>query len=162
MTSREAKKLTKAMLVRNAAGKRWAVAAWWYCSLCELLQRSGGGEGWAMSGHGSNVRKGKRMNRKLFHVGSIVCLVVAVVLSTALVAQAQQRKAVQPEAITPQTHLVSCTLCFTCGGNWPSFQGEHDCGNSGCLPRERGSACSGSVTTIRSDRFPQLCCNASQ
>jgi hypothetical protein len=50
---------------------------------------------------------------------------------------------------------VSCQFCFTCGGDWGVFAGDN---HSPSAPIERGPGCSGALA-IRSDTFPQLCCN---
>jgi len=51
--------------------------------------------------------------------------------------------------------LQGCSLCFTCGGTFSVFQGAFT--NTGTGPSERGSSCSGTVST-RSDTRPFLCC----
>ncbi len=50
----------------------------------------------------------------------------------------------------------SCSLCYTCGGNWPTFSGVIPT-REGAMPYERGSACSGDLTPT-SDTTPYLCC----
>jgi hypothetical protein len=102
------------------------------------------------------------MNPKLFRVVSIFCLAVAVVLSTALLVQAQLKKPDPPPAeqqnVGPLFHTISaCTLCFTCGGSWPSAEGEIVLGATRSV-LERGSGCSGSPRRIN-DFAPRLCCN---
>jgi hypothetical protein len=57
-------------------------------------------------------------------------------------------------AINNQT-AVGCNFCFTCGGDWPVFSGSIR--SQGDHPTERGSGCSGSLTS-RSDSAPFLCC----
>lgn len=52
--------------------------------------------------------------------------------------------------------LQGCSLCFSCGGSFPIFQGAF---NTAASPQiqERGSSCSGSVAS-RTDTRPFLCC----
>ena len=62
------------------------------------------------------------------------------------------------DAGSPPQRSVSiqgCSLCFTCGGTFGVFQGAFT--NTGTSPQERGSSCSGSVTS-RADTRPFLCC----
>ena len=93
----------------------------------------------------------------------IICSIVGFVLATAWTVHAGQAVAppgsnkpitVTPQAINNQT-AVGCNICFTCGGDWPVFSGSIR--SQGDLPTERGSACSG-VLTSRSDSSPFLCC----
>src|SRR5262245_58842901 len=100
------------------------------------------------------------MNRESFRVVSIVCLVAAMVLSTVLVTQAQSTREGEEQKLVIQTHLVSCTLCFTCGGNWPTREGFINHTHL-VAQLERGSGCSGSPRSIV-DNAPRLCCNAAQ
>ncbi len=57
-------------------------------------------------------------------------------------------------AINNQT-AVACNFCFTCGGDWPVFAGSIR--SVGDRPTERGSQCSGALTS-RTDSSPFLCC----
>src|SRR4030095_3173886 len=57
----------------------------------------------------------------------------------------------------PTPPLALCTICFTCGGSWPSFQGAFHTVNTGMLTQERGSNCSGGFTAT-DDSNPFLCC----
>lgn len=57
-------------------------------------------------------------------------------------------------AINNQT-AVACNFCFTCGGDWTVFAGSIRSVND--LPVERGSSCSGQLTS-RNDSSPFLCC----
>lgn len=54
-----------------------------------------------------------------------------------------------------QQVAASCSICYTCGGDWPIY--------AGTLPttraaNERDSSCSGGFTTTRNDLIPYLCC----
>jgi hypothetical protein len=54
-----------------------------------------------------------------------------------------------------QQVAASCSICYTCGGDWPIY--------SGTLPTltaatERDSSCSGDFSTTRGDTIPFLCC----
>ena len=51
---------------------------------------------------------------------------------------------------------TSTTLCYSCGGSWPYFQGSWNVVYSSTNVTERGSSCSGSPTT-RGDSRPYLC-----
>jgi hypothetical protein len=52
--------------------------------------------------------------------------------------------------------VPACSLCFTCGGSWPNFSGAFDAVATS-QTAERGSLCSGNLTTV-TDRRPFLCC----
>jgi hypothetical protein len=52
--------------------------------------------------------------------------------------------------------VSACSLCYTCGGNWPAFSGVIPL-QAGVQPWERDSACSGNLTP-RADSYPYLCC----
>lgn len=52
---------------------------------------------------------------------------------------------------------TSTTLCFSCGGSWPVFQGSFPVPFFSFNVQERGSLCSGSPSTSRSDSRPFLC-----
>jgi M6 family metalloprotease-like protein len=52
--------------------------------------------------------------------------------------------------------VPACSLCYTCGGNWPAFSGVIPL-QAGVQPWERDSACSGNLTP-RADSYPYLCC----
>ena len=54
--------------------------------------------------------------------------------------------------------VSACSLCFTCGGDWPIFSGVIPT-RTGAMPWERGPGCSGSLTAS-SDSGPYLCCKA--
>jgi len=98
------------------------------------------------------------MNRKRVSVVRTLCLVAVVVCATVLSVQAQEKAqpAPQPQAINPQALILdACTICFTCGGEWPRFQGSIRSVND--LPVERGGACSAGLTA-RFDFSPFLCC----
>jgi hypothetical protein len=51
--------------------------------------------------------------------------------------------------------FLGCSLCFTCGGSYPVFNGAFT--NTGTSPQERSTACSSTVAT-RTDTRPFLCC----
>lgn len=53
------------------------------------------------------------------------------------------------------TVLGMCSLCFTCGGSFPIFNGAFT--NTGTNPSERSSSCSGSVGSVNDSR-PFICC----
>lgn len=52
--------------------------------------------------------------------------------------------------------LQGCSLCFTCGGTFPVFQGAW---NTAASPQiqERGTSCAGGIAN-RTDTRPFLCC----
>jgi len=52
--------------------------------------------------------------------------------------------------------VSACTLCYTCGADWPAFGGAIPT-RTGGHPYERGDACSGDLTP-RADTLPYLCC----
>ena len=57
----------------------------------------------------------------------------------------------------PEPSAVSaCSLCFTCGGDWPNFGGVIPT-RKNAMPYERGSFCTGDLIP-RSDTGPYLCC----
>ncbi|MEK0083981.1 hypothetical protein [Benzoatithermus flavus] len=66
------------------------------------------------------------------------------------------------EAATRATNnqtAVACSICFTCGGDWPVFAGSIR--SVGDFPTERGAACDGTLPSSpqgRSDGSPFLCC----
>ena len=60
-----------------------------------------------------------------------------------------------PLVANPQT-AVAAQMCFTCGGDWPIFAGTVHAVTTGNLSYERGSGCSGALTSS-TDRFPFLC-----
>ncbi len=64
-----------------------------------------------------------------------------------------------PTAASAQA-ASSCSLCLTCGGDWPMFSGAIPTRN-GAKPFERGSSCAGDLTP-RSDTLPYLCCKSGQ
>ena|ERR1700730_10672769 len=51
---------------------------------------------------------------------------------------------------------VACTKCFTCGGDWPIFEGSQFTGTG--QVSERGGGCAGHVGTVTHDTTPFLCC----
>ncbi|MDR4484420.1 MAG: serine protease [Nitrospirales bacterium] len=65
--------------------------------------------------------------------------------------------------LPPVDDVTACSLCYTCGGNWPTFSGQigyDSIGNTGGLngpATERGPACSGPLEPS-SDVAPYLCC----
>jgi len=65
-----------------------------------------------------------------------------------------------PHLVTPLTvnlqTAAACSICYTCGGDWPIFQGAV-LTPSGGAAYERGGACSGNVG-YATDRSPYLCC----
>ncbi len=64
-----------------------------------------------------------------------------------------------PAAVSAQA-ASSCSLCLTCGGDWPMFSGAIPT-RKGARPFERGSFCAGDLTS-RSDTLPYLCCTSGQ
>jgi Subtilase family len=69
-------------------------------------------------------------------------------------AQVQQ----PPKEATAAADGSACSLCNTCGGNWPIFSGVIPTRQGG-RPYERGSECSGDLIP-RNDTTPYLCCNS--
>ena len=59
---------------------------------------------------------------------------------------------------SPPSTASSCTLCFSCGGQWPIFSGAIPT-RQGAKPYERAAQCSGELTP-RSDTLPYMCCGA--
>ena len=60
----------------------------------------------------------------------------------------------------PVPGLSACSLCWTCGGNWPIFGGQIGNDNTGGLngpATERGPGCSEPLA-LSSDVAPYLCC----
>lgn len=60
----------------------------------------------------------------------------------------------------PPDDVTACSLCYTCGGNWPTFSGQLGNDSNGGLngpATERGPACSGPLTPSN-DVAPFLCC----
>lgn len=56
-----------------------------------------------------------------------------------------------------ETETVSaCSLCYTCGGDWPNFGGAIPT-RKNAKPYERGNSCTGDLMP-RSDTGPYLCC----
>jgi len=54
----------------------------------------------------------------------------------------------------------SCSLCYTCGADWPTFAGQIGNDNTGGLngpATERGPGCSGNLAPSN-DVAPYLCC----
>lgn len=51
---------------------------------------------------------------------------------------------------------VACTKCFTCGGDWPNFEGVQFTGTG--QVSERGGLCAGPVGSVTNDQTPFLCC----
>lgn len=51
---------------------------------------------------------------------------------------------------------VECSLCDTCGGDWPVFAGAFETGGNNQVS-SRARACGGSVR-VRTDPNPFLCC----
>ncbi len=70
--------------------------------------------------------------------------------------------AIQAQLLTPASAQAasSCSLCFTCGGDWPMFSGAIPT-RKGAQPFERESSCAGDLTP-RSDTLPYLCCKSGQ
>lgn len=64
-----------------------------------------------------------------------------------------------PEELPPILSVSGCSLCYTCGGDWPAFSGVIPT-RQGKKPYERGSACSGSLSPTNDDA-PYLCCTVS-
>ncbi len=60
---------------------------------------------------------------------------------------------------TTPPSVSGCSLCYTCGGDWPAFSGVIPT-RQGKKPYERGSACSGSLAPAN-DVPPYLCCTVS-
>jgi hypothetical protein len=60
-------------------------------------------------------------------------------------------------AATNNQAAVACNLCFTCGGDWPTFSGAASSPTTSPGATERGSSCSGALGPS-SDTRPFLCC----
>jgi hypothetical protein len=54
-----------------------------------------------------------------------------------------------------QQVAASCSICYTCGGDWPIYAGTLPTARAAT---ERDSSCSGGLTTNRNDTIPFLCC----
>jgi hypothetical protein len=67
---------------------------------------------------------------------------------------AMRRAENNPQAITCPSGGCA-TLCFTCGGAYPFYNGGWPLA-AGSMPTERGSSCSGTLTSV-ADTFPFLC-----
>jgi len=52
---------------------------------------------------------------------------------------------------------VACSICNTCGGDWPIFEGAVHAVNTGSISFERGGGCFGPITASN-DANPYLCC----
>ena len=68
--------------------------------------------------------------------------------------QAGNKANVEADITNVQT-ATSCNFCYTCGGDWPIFAGSIR--SYGDTPYERGSGCSGPLTST-TDYSPYLCC----
>jgi hypothetical protein len=62
-------------------------------------------------------------------------------------------------ALSMPSEISACSLCSTCGGLWPNYSGTIGkiTPAPSYAPKERGSACSGSIG-YRNDTYPYLCC----
>ena len=112
-------------------------------------------------------------------IGRLVTLVALVVLATAGMAAAQgatdpataHDEAIRDAGKTPPTPEEleaatttlaanlqvpgSCSLCYTCGGAWPTYSGTIPTASAAV---ERDSSCLGGFSTNRNDTIPFLCC----
>jgi hypothetical protein len=112
-------------------------------------------------------------------IGRLVTLVALVVLTTAGMAAAQGAaptagqtahdaaiRAAGKSAPTPQELATSkltvnqqiaasCSICYTCGGDWPVYSGTLPTASAAV---ERDASCSGDFSTNRNDTIPFLCC----
>jgi hypothetical protein len=62
----------------------------------------------------------------------------------------------KPGGATDKSFTIrGCSLCFSCGGSYPTFSGAF--GSTGLGTAERGKSCSGTVDS-RFDFRPYLCC----
>jgi hypothetical protein len=61
---------------------------------------------------------------------------------------------IRPAVANSQT-AVSCNVCFTCGGDWPTFAGATPTASAAS---ERGGSCSGGFSTAFNDHDPFICC----
>jgi hypothetical protein len=59
------------------------------------------------------------------------------------------------EVANPET-AVACTVCFTCGSDWPLFEGAY-ANPTASTVFERGGGCFGPLSATN-DSFPFLCC----
>ena len=89
--------------------------------------------------------------------------IAGLLLMSAVIAQAQAQSATeqatkQNSLLRPQVAAgnnqtaVACSLCFTCGGDWPVFAGSTTRGSV----TERGGSCSGVLHSATDNPF--LCC----
>jgi hypothetical protein len=120
--------------------------------------------------------KGEAMKNVIVTLGAIGFLVLGVPMTQA-VAQRVTPTADNPlgkappasAAATPEITLlvdpahaetaVACTKCYTCGGDWPLFQGfQVNNTSSGNNTSERGASCSGPLGAVTSDAAPYMCC----
>ncbi len=91
---------------------------------------------------------------------SVALLGLAMVLSPAAQAAQTSVKDAQERAAINANKTIGrapCSLCFSCGGVFPVFSGSF-AGSGANNVTERGSSCSGSLTS-RTDSRPFLCCN---
>jgi hypothetical protein len=74
-------------------------------------------------------------------------------------AKAEALAAASGDVPSPAAAAASaCSLCETCGGDWPVFSGAIPT-RTGARPYERGPSCSGDpVSSV--DSIPYLCCTA--
>lgn len=97
----------------------------------------------------------------------LACLVSVVLLSIPIAAQAgPQQEAIDlsgkgsaprspAEVANPET-AVACTVCFSCGSDWPLFEGAY-ANPTASTVFERGGGCFGPPAAA-TDTFPFLCC----
>jgi hypothetical protein len=109
------------------------------------------------------------MHRKTCHMISIAAVVLALVFSLALSVEAatdgtSREKPEDPgaplnseEEVSPESHLGSCTLCYTCGRFWPYLRKTYSVPGGRAI-WELGSGCS-TPSAYRHDSAPYLCCN---
>lgn len=95
----------------------------------------------------------------------IICLVAVFVLMPVLTVQAQDKadqraRAAQAEPIDT-SRVNACSICFTCGGDYPIFSGALGDPNGlpGTFPAtERGSGCADPLAFNPNEFEPFLCC----
>lgn len=86
----------------------------------------------------------------------VLMVALAVVLAPAIAAAADGKPAQTGARYINNQAPASCSLCFSCGGDWPVLNGKIP--NQDGQVTERGSACANPLTA-RTDTIPYLCCN---
>ncbi len=130
-----------------------------YRSLKRIIKPRKGLLQWSSSRWVSFHNKEKSMKRmSLMLLVSIFVLAAWAVQAEVVVSDQPTTQAVSEKEIPDGSVNGSqlCSLCFTCGGNYPVFSGGFR--SMGDNPTERGGACEDPLQG-RTDSFPFLCCN---